>query len=136
VTVVVGWVPRPEGHAALEAALDEVRRTGERVVVVSVPRPGGPRSRHQPGGVGVDVALREVDDRLTRAGVAHEMRRGRGGGAPGDELLETVLATRARLLVIGLRRRHVLGRLITGATAQQLILEAPCDVLSVKSRTP
>lgn len=134
-TVVVGWVPRPEGRAALEAAVDEVRRTGERLVVVSVPRPGGPRGTDDPGGAGAAAELRELGDRLTREGVPHEVRRRGRRLAPGDELLDAVITTRARLLVIGLRSRHVLGRLISGATAQQLILEAPCDVLAVKART-
>ncbi len=128
-TVVVGWVPRAEGWAALDAAVGEVLRTGERLVVVGIPRPGAA------GRAGGESALGAARERLAAAGVPLEVRGGERGLAPGNEILDTVVATRARLLVIGMRRRQVLGRLITGTTAQQLLLEAPCDVLTVRAGT-
>lgn len=123
-TVVVGYVTRPEGRAALEVAMDEARRTGERLVVVSVAgRPGAPN--------GAD--LDALDRRLSAEPFPHEVRRGRGERVPADALLEAVTGCRARLLVIGMRARPVLGRLLPGSTAQQLVLESPCDVLAVRA---
>ena len=52
---------------------------------------------------------------------------------PADALLDAATSCRARLLVIGLRAGPVLGRLLPGSTAQQLVLESPCDVLTVRS---
>ena len=39
-TVLVGYVPTPEGEAAFNAALSEARRRGERLVVLNSPRSG------------------------------------------------------------------------------------------------
>ena len=120
-TIVVGYVDRPEGRAALEAAIAEARRSGERLVVVSVVRDGVS---------GADSAA--LDARLAGEAFPHEVRRG-GQWVPADALLRAVTECRARLLVIGMRERPVLGRLLPGATAQQLVLESPCDVLTVRA---
>lgn len=125
-TVVVGYVPRPEGRAALDAAVEEVRLTGERLVVCAC-RVG---DRSAPG---AEEDLAAVEARLSRESVAHEVRRAPAGRAPADELLDAVTSTGARLVVIGLRRHTVIGRLIAGTTAQQIVLDAPCDVLAVKA---
>lgn len=37
-TVLVGYVPSPEGEAALRAGIDEARRRGENVLVVNTSR--------------------------------------------------------------------------------------------------
>lgn len=123
-TVVVGYVSRPEGRAALESAVAEARRTGERLVVVTVSGPAG-----SPQGPDVDA----LERRLAAEPFPHEIRRGRGERVPADALLEAVTSCRARLLVIGMRARPALGRLLPGATAQQLVLESPCDVLTVRA---
>ncbi len=132
VTVVVGYVLRPEGHAALEVAVGEARRTGERLVVVGVTAPGGgPRGPS----TALEDELAAVEQRLAAEPFPGEVRRSSGTRVPGDELLHAVTETRARLLVIGMRPRPVHGRLLPGATAQQLVLEAPCDVLTVRAPT-
>ena len=125
-TIVVGYVTRPEGRAALESAIDEARLTGERLVVVSVAGPpGAPHASD----------LEALEDRLAGERFPHEVRRGRGERVPADALLDAVTSCRARLLVIGMRARPVLGRLLPGSTAQQLVLESPCDVLTVRAPT-
>jgi nucleotide-binding universal stress UspA family protein len=127
-TVVVGYVARPEGRAALQAAVEEARRTRERLVVVTVPRPATSGSAARGFGPGGD----DLEALLAGEPFPHEVRRGRGDLVPADALLHAVTECRARLLVIGMRGRPVMGRLLPGATAQQLVLECPCDVLTVR----
>ena len=130
VSVVLGYVDRPEARAALEQALCVVRRTGERLVVVSARAPDAAARATGPGS---RTGLADVEERLTRESVPHAVLRPSRGGRPVDELREAVMANRARLLVIGMRSGPLLGRLLRGSTAQALLLDPPCDVLVVRA---
>ncbi|MDR2723242.1 MAG: universal stress protein [Cellulomonadaceae bacterium] len=120
-SVVVSHVSNPEGRQALIAAVGEARSRKTRLIVVTPPAPAAPPS---------DDALDDLADRLTKAGVEFEIVQSSG------ELSETIVTTAARvqaqLIVIGLRRRSPVGKLLLGAGAQRILLEAPCPVLAVK----
>ena len=55
----------------------------------------------------------------------------------GDEPAEVIVAQAeqhdARLIVIGLRRRSPVGKILLGSTAQAVLFNSPCPVLSVRS---
>ena len=128
-SVVVGFVPSPEGRAALQAAASAARLAGKPLVVVN--------SAH--GGAYADSALapqEELDgatDTIRQSGVEVDVRRLPHGQDPAEELLATVEAAAAELLVIGIRRRSAVGKLLLGSTAQRLLLQCPCPVLAVKA---
>jgi nucleotide-binding universal stress UspA family protein len=121
-TVVTGYVPKPEGDAALLAGIEEARRRGARLVVVHA------RSDRD----AEPAYLDEVRSRLTEAGVDHELRVLDGGHDASDRLVELAEEVAADLIVIGLRRRSPVGKLILGSNAQRVLLDAPCPVLTVK----
>jgi nucleotide-binding universal stress UspA family protein len=132
VTVVVGFVPKPEGRAALEHALAHARDHRDDLVVVN--------SAH--GAAVADSALVPLDelnqllDELNPNGdVKVDVRQRTRAQDPVQEVLEIVEGTGARLLVIGLRRRSSVGKLFLGSNAQGLLLQAPCPVLAVKAGT-
>lgn len=52
-------------------------------------------------------------------------------GVPTFCLLDALADARPDLLIVGTLRRHGLDRLLMGSTVEQLIGEAPCDVLAV-----
>jgi nucleotide-binding universal stress UspA family protein len=48
-----------------------------------------------------------------------------------DGVLEEAERVRARLLVVGLRRRSAVGKVLLGSIAQRIVLEAKIPVLAV-----
>ena len=128
-TIVVGYIPRPEGLAAVDTAIAEAELRGERLVVVNT----GHHGDYADPSFASSQDLEALDGQLTARGIDHEIRQPTRGLAPADELLDVASEVGAHLIVIGLRRRSPLGKLITGSTAQQVLLDAACDVLAVKA---
>jgi len=122
-TVVVGYVPKPEGEAALAAAVEEARRRGATLVVVNARPPGA-----DPG-----PDLDAVRRRLAESGLRFEIRELAQGLEAAEDLISVAEETGAELIVIGLRRRTPVGKLILGSNAQRVLLDAPCPVLAVKA---
>ena len=127
--IVVGFVPSPEGRAALGRAIEEARLRGRRLIVLNVSR----------GDALVDDRYASSDDwdevkrELEASGVEHEVVRAVEATDPADQLLRVAQETNAELIVIGLRRRTPVGKLIMGSAAQTILLEAEAPVLAVKA---
>jgi nucleotide-binding universal stress UspA family protein len=130
-TVVVGYVDKPEGDAALQKGIDEAKLRGSRLVVVSSHRGGddfdGEASRH------AEASLAKVNALLEGAEVEHDIRHMVRGYEPAEDLISIAEANNAELIVIGLRRRSPVGKLILGSNAQRVLLDAHCPVLAVKA---
>ena len=128
-SVVVGFLPSPEGRAALQAAAEAARLVGKSLMVVN--------SAH--GGAYADSALASQEEleaaaeAIRQTGVDVSVRRLTHGQDPAEELLAIVDSAAAELLVIGLRRRSAVGKLLLGSTSQRLLLQCPCPVLAVKA---
>lgn len=73
-----------------------------------------------------------IKKELAVSGVPHsvEVRTGRD---PVDEIVTLADESKVQLIVIGLRRRNPVGKLLTGSTAQRILLDADCPVLAVKA---
>lgn len=50
----------------------------------------------------------------------------------GEDIVQYAVENDMDEIVIGLRKRSNIGKLLFGSTSRQVILEAPCPVLSVK----
>jgi nucleotide-binding universal stress UspA family protein len=131
VTVVVGYVPTPTGLAALDRAIDAARSTRVKLVVVNTGHDGN--FNHPDFATPTD--LDAIDAQLTRIGLEHEIVQATSGRSAADELLLAERTHSAHLIVIGIRRRSPVGKLLTGSTAQAVLLEAECPVLAVKAPT-
>ena len=130
-TVVVGYVPKPEGEAALSKAIDEAKLRGTKLVVVNSHRGGqefdGEAARK------AEQDMDKVRSRLDESGVAYDLRQLVRGFEPAEDLISIAEANQAELIVIGLRRRSPVGKLILGSNAQRILLDSHCPVLAVKA---
>lgn len=129
--IVVGFVPKPEGHAALQRGIEEARLRGASLVVVSSHRSRDMSTAEQNASVEAEVA--EVEQQLQGSGVTFEVRQTVRGLEPAEDLIAVSDQVGAELIVIGLRRRTPIGKLILGSNAQQVLLDAAAPVLAVKA---
>ncbi|HLK96096.1 MAG TPA: universal stress protein [Nocardioidaceae bacterium] len=130
-TIVVGYVPKPEGQAALRRAAEEALLRDAKLVVVNSHR--GSRELDRDDSAQSESDLEQIRAQLTEAGVTHEIRQLVRGMDPADDLIQVAADVQADFIVIGLRRRSPLGKLILGSNAQRVLLDSPCPVLAVKS---
>ena len=127
-TVLVGYVPTPEGDAAFSAALQEARRRSEPLVVLNSPHGGAPVSVD----VAPDPAVHRMHERAEADGVTLDLRQNAHSGDAADEVLRVAQEVDASVIVIGLRKRSAVGKLLMGSVAQRILLDADRPVLAVK----
>jgi nucleotide-binding universal stress UspA family protein len=129
--IVVGYVPKAEGRAALRRAAEEARLRGARLVVVNSSRGG--RDFDDDDAVRADAELATVSQQLKDAGIEAEVRQLVRGMDVAEDIIAVAEEHAADFIVIGLRRRSPVGKLILGSNAQRILLDAPCPVLAVKA---
>jgi nucleotide-binding universal stress UspA family protein len=130
-TVVVGYVPKPEGEAALATAISEAKLRGARLVVVNSHRGGNEFDGD--AAIKSEADMEAVKETLDTSGVQYDLRQLVRGFEPAEDLISIAEANAADLIVIGLRRRSPVGKLILGSNAQRILLDAHCPVLAVKA---
>jgi nucleotide-binding universal stress UspA family protein len=130
-TVVVGYVPKPEGEAALHTAIAEAKLRSASLVVVNSQRGGS--DFDQDASTQNDREMSAVRSVLDTSDVPYEIRQLVRGFEPAEDLISIAEASGAELIVIGLRRRSPVGKLILGSNAQRILLDAHCPVLAVKA---
>ncbi|MFD3917799.1 universal stress protein [Streptomyces sp. NPDC058595] len=128
-TVLVGYVPSPEGEAALRAGVDEARARGETLLVMNTSRGDAYVDR----GFAQQRDLDRVRQDLTELGVDFDIRQVVGGRDAAEEIVELAESSEISLVVIGLRHRSAVGKLLLGSSAQRILLDSPCPVLAVKA---
>ncbi len=128
-TILIGYLPAPEGEAALETAFAEAKLRNTDVVVLNSPRRGTTDSITQIQQKDAERILAQASEHGVAARVeqpAHE-----------DDLVQTLNEWAeqedADLIVIGLRKRSAIGKFILGSQAQRILLEADVPVLTVKA---
>src|SRR3954471_22012702 len=113
--IVVGYVARAEGSAALRRAAEEARLRGTKLVVVNSHRGG--RELDDDDAIRVEKELAAGRAQLDGEGSEKDVRQRVRGNAPADDLIAVAEEVSADFIVTGLRRRTPVGKLILGSNA-------------------
>ena len=128
-TILVAYVARPEGEAALDKGIVIATRRNEALVVVNA----GPGGRDSSGSVIDGYEGERLAARLAKLPVPAEFKHFVRGKSTADEIEALVNHLDVSVLVIGLRRRTAVGKLLLGSTAQEILMTVSCPVLCVKA---
>jgi nucleotide-binding universal stress UspA family protein len=128
-TVLLAYVHRPDGEAALAAAVDEARWRATSAVVVNVTQPAA--ELHSP--MSAEQELDAVAALFEKAGVEVEVRQLPASPDRAAPILAVLSDVRPELLVLGMRKHSAVGELVIGHTSQRLVRAAQCPVLMVKA---
>lgn len=128
--IVVGFIDTPEGHAAIEKAIEEAQlRNGSLVVVNSMH--GGSREGEEEY-IATAEAFEVLTKRLNEIGLAYETHEFVRGNTPAEDIIDAVRATGASLIVIGIRERSAAGKFLLGSNALDILHDTPVPVMCVK----
>ena len=128
-TILVAYVPRPEGQAALDKGIEIAKQRNEQLIVVNA----------SPGGTAEDPSFADAQDAervqeiLANTGLTTDFKQYVRGKNAVQEIEALVESLQVSMLIIGLRKRSPVGKLIMGSVAQELLLSVSCPVLAVKS---
>ena len=128
-TILVAYVPRPEGQTAVDKGIEIAKERNEKLIVVNA----------TPGGSGEDPSradaqdVERIEQLLSVSGITAEFKQFVRGKNAVEELEEMVATHNVSLLVIGLRKRTAVGKLIMGSMAQEILMNIPCPILTVKA---
>lgn len=128
--IVTGYIPTPEGVAAVDYAIEQAKASGGVLTVVNTGKDGDYSDPVFASGQDLDALAAQLD----QAGIEHAIVQPTDGSPAADSILTTAGEVGADLIVIGIRRRSPVGKLITGSTAQAVLLGADCPVVAVKPR--
>ncbi|QEA14400.1 universal stress protein [Comamonas flocculans] len=128
-TVLVAYVPRPEGQAALDKGIELATQNNEQLVVINA----GPGGRSEDPNVVSGYEVERVEERLASLPIKAELKVFVRGNSAIEEIEEMVQTLQVSVLVIGLRKRNPVGKLLLGSMAQEILLNVPCPVLAVKA---
>lgn len=128
-TILVAYVPRPEGQAALEKGIEISKRDNQRLIVVNASTSG---STEDGSLINAQDAER-LQQTLDSAGINAEFKQFVRGRNVTEEIEYLIESLNVSLLIIGIRKRSPVGKFIMGSIAQEILLSVSCPVLAVKA---
>ena len=79
-----------------------------------------------------EMQLKFVEEALAEAGITCEQHLLIRGLQPGEDIVDFAEEVQADFIIVGIFKTSRVGKIITGSTAQHVILNATCPVITVK----
>ena len=128
-TVLVSYIPTPEGWAALKIGTEQAVLRHSPIVVLNIAMD---QNCADPT-FADEKDLDDVRSVLDQAGLASTLCQVTNATDVSDTVLQSADEHGADLIVVGLRGRSPVAKAILGSNAQRIILGAQCPVLSVRA---
>jgi len=125
---ILGYTPTPQGDAALQLAVTQAQTHNAALLVVNVSR----AESYVDTNLAEESQLQALDNTLKASGLKHEIIQ-HIGLDPATDILDVANRREAAMIILGLRRRSAVGKLLLGSTAQNILLNADCPVLTVRA---
>ena len=128
--ILVGYDGTNSAKEALNLAKSHAKVFGASVEVVTSMQKGTESERKiiEQAERGLEYAKSLLED----AGIACNTHLLIRGMSPGEDLVEFANENQIDQIVVGVKRRSKVGKLLMGSTAQYVILQAACPVITVK----
>jgi nucleotide-binding universal stress UspA family protein len=129
-SVIVGYLSSERGQKALEVGIEEAKLRNTDLVVVHSLRGAGKSDDEDV--IQSDRDLTALDEMLSKQGVVFSIHNYVRGNEPAQDLVRAAEELGGELIVIGLRQRTSAGKFILGSNAHDILMDAPCPVLTVR----
>jgi nucleotide-binding universal stress UspA family protein len=129
--ILVCYNNKPRGVAAIKLAQAHAVKWGAEIAVVWAISRDKPLKQKQ-----IQDIEEELEDHLAQlfenCDIAYKMDLLIDTITTGEQIVGFAGQIKADLVVLGLRRRSMTGKVLFGSNAQHILMKAPCPVLSVR----
>jgi len=129
-SVIVGYLSSERGQKALEVGIEEAKLRNTDLVVVHSLRGAGKSDDEDV--IQSDRDLAALDEMLSKQGVVFSIHNYVRGNEPAQDIVRAAEELGGELVVIGLRQRTSAGKFLLGSNAHDILMDAPCPVLTVR----
>jgi nucleotide-binding universal stress UspA family protein len=129
-SVIVGYLSSERGRKALEVGIQEAKlRKTDLVVVHSLVGAGKSEDEEV---IQSDRDLNALEEMLSTQDVPFSIHNYVRGNDPAQDIIQAADELGGELIVIGLRQRTSAGKFLLGSNAHDILMDAPCPVLTVR----
>ena len=129
-SVIVGYLSSERGRKALDVGIQEAKlRNTDLVVVHSLVGAGKSDDEEV---IQSDRDLNALDEMLSTQDIPFSIHNYVRGNDPAQDIIQAAEELGGELIVIGLRQRTSAGKFLLGSNAHDILMDAPCPVLTVR----
>lgn len=128
--ILVGYKGINLGQDLLDIAVSHAKAFNGTVLVVTSMREGGESEQKKISAA--EKNLNEAKEYFASKGVECQTHLLIRGFEPGEDLLAFAVEKQVDEIILGVKSRSKVGKILFGSTAQAVILQAECPVVSVK----